>query len=316
MGEKCLLPYYHMVSDEDVPHVSSLYAYRNVARFTEDLELLARGRKALSLEEFLTAVRTNGSAPDNSFLLTFDDGFREMHDVVAPILAKKGIPAVFFVMSDMLDNNALCFQQKISLLVHRMRQGTTPAIEAEAFRLLRTAGIPESDLAGTLKAVPWSKRAVLDDVAQVVDVPFDAYLQRVLPYLTTKQITSLLDRGFTVGAHSLDHPRYADIPLSEQLRQTRESVRALTTRFSLKHRTFAFPHTDRQVSAAFFNTLTREGIVEATFGTAGPSKDSAEANHQRFSMEKPDLPGKALLAGHAFRRRKHHYTRRRPIIRT
>ena len=38
LGTPLVIPYYHMVSDEQVPHVKHLYRYRNVRQFTKDLD--------------------------------------------------------------------------------------------------------------------------------------------------------------------------------------------------------------------------------------------------------------------------------------
>jgi peptidoglycan/xylan/chitin deacetylase (PgdA/CDA1 family) len=290
-----------MVSDEYVPHVAPLYAYRNLARFKADLDLLARGRKALTLEEFLTVTRDGNPPPKNSLLLTFDDGFREMHDLAAPILTAKGIPATFFVISETLDNQALCFQQKIALLIQRTQTIATPAQCTATQAKLSQAGIKSDNIGAALKSVPWAKRAILDELAPLFELNFSSYARQHQPYLSSTQISTLLNRGFSIGAHSISHPRYADLTHEEQRGQTRESMEALATRFSLKHRAFAFPHTDHGVGRAFFDTVRREAIVEATFGTSGPALDCVANSFQRFSMEKPDLPGKPLLARHAIR---------------
>ena len=107
-GRPPLLPYYHMVTDEPAPHVRPLYRFRTRREFERDLEWLLRRYRPLSLDELLRAQAGEGTLPDKAFLLTFDDGFREMHDVVMPILLAKGAPAVFFVTSGCVDNIMLC----------------------------------------------------------------------------------------------------------------------------------------------------------------------------------------------------------------
>ena len=52
----------------------------------------------------MEAVEGSGKLDRRCLHLTFDDGFRELHDVVAPILLRKGIPATFFVNSAFIDN--------------------------------------------------------------------------------------------------------------------------------------------------------------------------------------------------------------------
>lgn len=311
----CLLPYYHMVSDEFVPHVSPLYAFRSVAEFERDLEFLQRRRRAISLPEFLASFEKTGSLPPNTFLLTFDDGFREMHDVVAPILKSKGIPAVFFLTSATAENRQLCLHQKISLLIVARRTATAKFPDAEVNRILAGAGLRAGDVEASLRAIPWGAQSVLDQLGPLCGVDFDSYARERQPFLTNAQVKSLLRDGMDIGAHSIDHPKYADIPLAEQLRQTRESMRSLENEFALKRRVFAFPHTDSGVSMNFFATVIGENTVEATFGTGAPAQDSARMSFQRFSMEKAAQPAPSVLAHQSLRRLKMRLTGRTLIQR-
>jgi peptidoglycan/xylan/chitin deacetylase (PgdA/CDA1 family) len=302
--EACLLPYYHMVSDEIIPHVSPLYRFRSTAEFEADLDYFLRRRRAVSIGEFLEAVRATGAPPNRSFLLTFDDGFREMHSVVMPILMKKGVPATFFLTSSTIDNVEMVHHQKIGLLLDRRQALGGRFPEPEALRLLALAGLSGGDVVAVLKSVPWKSRAALDQVAQACDLDFADYLRRRQPYVTSDDVRDLARNGMGIGAHSIDHPRYAEIPLEEQVRQTRESMGALTRQFALNLRAFAFPHTDHGVSAEFFNRVFRGGILDVSFGTSGPAQDPIKLNFQRFTMEKTLLPAPAILARHRLRRLK------------
>ena len=300
-SERCLLPYYHMVSDEKVPHVHPLYRYRSVAGFTADLDCLLQRRRAVSLSEFLDSVRTDGAPPPRSVLLTFDDGFREMHDVVWPILRAKGAPAVFFLNSATLDNLEMCHHQKIALLLSRRAETPDHFPDAEVLRLIATNGISvPADVELALKSIPWSERRVLDELAPLCGLDFSDYARRTQLYLTSSQTRAMLQDGMEIGAHSIDHPRYADIPFDEQMRQTRESVTALVSRFHMKVHAFAFPHTDRGVTRRFFNAVFN-GVVDVTFGTSGPARDSVPLSFQRFTMEKTSLAAQTIVARHRLR---------------
>ena len=96
-GNGVLIPYYHMISGRELLHIKNLYPYKNEKEFTADLDFLLRHFRPVTLWDVIASTRGGGPLPSRSFLLTFDDGFREMADVVAPILLRKGVPAVFFV---------------------------------------------------------------------------------------------------------------------------------------------------------------------------------------------------------------------------
>ncbi|RXM60445.1 polysaccharide deacetylase family protein, partial [Chryseobacterium sp. CH1] len=66
-------------------------------------------------------------------LLTFDDGFREFYDVVAPILERKGIYACNFVNPAFIDNEEMMFRCKSSLLADAVDKKKT--IDPEVYRI-------------------------------------------------------------------------------------------------------------------------------------------------------------------------------------
>src|SRR5207249_2866314 len=95
---------------------------------------------------------------------------------------------------------------------------------------------------------------------------FAEYLSKHRPYLDSEQVNKLIADGFTVGAHSIDHPLYSDIGLAEQIRQTTESVNAIVGKFLLPYSVFAFPFTDRGVTRQFFDEVFGKDIVQLSFG--------------------------------------------------
>ena len=60
--------------------------------------LLDRGWRPLRLSEFLA-----GGLGPRRFLVTFDDGYRSVHDLAMPMLAELGVPATVFVCAGLLE---------------------------------------------------------------------------------------------------------------------------------------------------------------------------------------------------------------------
>ena len=219
-----LAAYYHIVSDADVPHVKHLYPFRGVEEFLRDLETFQRKFRFISLHDLLESLRLSRQLPSNSILLTFDDGFREVHDVIAPILLKKGIPATFFIITGCLDNRGMAHHNKISLLIEHLESRGTRASDREILAILSGCGITGESVRRALLSIDYEKRDVIEEIAELLGYDFQNYLSETKPYLTSEQIRKLINLGFTIGAHTIDHPCCSRLQIDQQLEQTRGSV--------------------------------------------------------------------------------------------
>jgi len=232
--KKIIVPFYHTVAEQPLPHIKHLYRMKTVEEFQKDLDFLLRYFKPIDVET-LYHLHTHKIVPKKSvFHLTFDDGMKEIYEIVAPILLDKGIPATFFINSGFADNKTLFYRHRESL--------------------------------------------------EMDDIQADEFLEKKKPYLTTEQIQTLSKQGFSIGAHSIDHPYYYTIPHVEQLRQTRESLDFVSSIINQKLRLFAFPFTDYNVSKQFFEEIAPN--VDLCFGTAGLKNDEIPFNIQRIAGEK------------------------------
>jgi peptidoglycan/xylan/chitin deacetylase (PgdA/CDA1 family) len=303
-----LVIYYHLVSDQVVPHVSKLYSFRTLSQFERDMDVLLQFFKPLSLQEFLCRRKTGQHANGREFLVTFDDGLRECFEIIVPILRRKGIPGTFFLCSSFLDNADLGYDAKKSLLVTMLDEGRwTTAEKAAASVCLTNIGLSDGSLRELILSVDYRRRTVLDDIAGLVDLCFSDYLRDSAPYLDSAQVTRMIGEGHAIGAHSIDHPRYEHLPLAEQLRQTRESVDCVRQRFSLNYGAFAFPNSDANVPKVFFREAINAGggSVDLCFGNQGfmeECEEVKEVNFQRMTMEKTALPAEVLV-GQQYARR-------------
>jgi peptidoglycan/xylan/chitin deacetylase (PgdA/CDA1 family) len=120
--------------------------------------------------------------------------------------------------------------------------------------------------------------------------------------MSTDQIQNLLNLGFSIGSHSVDHPLYIKISLEQQLTQTIQSQEFLEQKFGINYRVFAFPFTDYGVKKDFFRHIFEKENFDLSFGGAGLKKDCIQQNLQRFPMEsqKNDLAKKMLSSEYLY----------------
>ena len=306
LNVELLLPYYHMVSDREVPHVDGLYKFRSVQQFDADMDFFLRSYTPVNLQDIISHLEGIRRLPRRCFLPTFDDGFREIYEIVAPILLTRGIPAVFFLTTSVIDNRELCSSAKKSLLIHTLNSSENPVAKQKVSQLLNEAMVDGPDLSSRIRRIPYRQRRLLDELGPLLGCDFLTYSNSVKPYMNSTQIANLIGKGFTIGAHSINHPLYAELSLAEQLEQTQASLGWLSDRFTCECQAFAFPYRDAGVAPEFFNKAFADGRLKVSFGTAGLCDHFYPRNLERFTMENTNRGAAEILARefgvNAFRR--------------
>ncbi|MFN3404337.1 MAG: polysaccharide deacetylase family protein [Cytophagaceae bacterium] len=283
---KLIMPTYHLIDDEEnVPHVNRLYPVRNRKFFLRDIEFFSQFN-FLSLQDIIKIAKGEKKIDKPSVFISFDDGFRQVHDVVAPILIQKGIPATVFLNSSTLDNKDLMFRNKASLIMNLISGRDFSIKEFNEKSGMRMES--KSDLSSFVRSIRYFQKEKLDEIARFAGVDFNDFLKSYRPYLNSEQVRNLLTSGFDIGAHSIDHPLYSEIPLEEQVRQTTTNINFLKEKFGINSCSFAFPFTDNGVQNSFFRYFYHEncGLLDVSFAGAGLKKDPCRFHFQRIPMEK------------------------------
>ncbi len=296
VGTELLVPRYHAVGDCEAAHIEGLHIFRDTLRFRADMEYFLKFYRPVSLQDVIDHLDGTATLPERCLLPTFDDGFSEVHDVVAPILASRGVPAVFFLNTGVLDNHGLLPEQKKCLLIRALKSESRPSAVLEASRLLGSTGVNDTDVPSAIRRLGYHQRDVLDKLGPVLGCDFGAYAASARPYLTSEQTAHLIRQGFAIGAHSVDHPLYAELSLKEQLAQTRQSVAYFAERHRYECQAFAFPYSDAGISEQFFRDAFRDGHLKVSFGTRRESPYSCARHLGRFKMEYDGLGARQILA--------------------
>jgi peptidoglycan/xylan/chitin deacetylase (PgdA/CDA1 family) len=295
-----LLPYQHTVSSESLPHIKHLYKYKNEKQFIHDLDFLLKHYKPIHVDELIFSVREKKILPPRSFLLSFDDGFREVFDIIAPILEKKGIPALFFINPAFIDNNELFYRCKISLLIeaiHKNKKGNKTI--QPFFELLNIEENKSTKIIPALKKINQINAEVLDRLAEVMDFSFDLFLKKQQPFLSSPQLHSLSERGFSIGAHSINHPYYKLVTIEEQLIQTIDSCNYVNNKLGTGSCSFSFPHSDKELNQDLFDKLNNTDIP-LLFGIQNEKNELNNKMLHRFNAERPEIELNKQIKGLIF----------------
>lgn len=276
-GRYVVCPYYHIVSDKNLPYIKHLYRYRDVDTFCKDLDYLQQHFRPISWREIDEAEE----AHIPSFCLTFDDGMKEAYTTIAPILLERHIPAVFFLNSAFVDNNQLFYRYKVSLIIEEgLKRGKTAAWKQQ------------------MLALQYADQPQIDAIAQSLGLDFDDFLHSEQPYLTYQQIQELQAAGFEFGGHTVDHPHLYQLTDSEQQWQVTACMQQLKQHIHLPNNLFAFPFGQELLSHSALQNL-QEGM-DAVFGTANLTSATPPL-YNRVWMEGVDYPAKDIIRGEYLR---------------
>jgi peptidoglycan/xylan/chitin deacetylase (PgdA/CDA1 family) len=231
MTSTCLAVMYHYVRDTASSPFPAIRALPP-AMFEQQLDWLQRDYQIIRLADLEAAMDGGASLPPNAALLTFDDGFVDHYEVVLPILGRRGLSGVFFLVQDA---SALVPKvvsvHKTHFLLARLGpdQFAREVIEACA-PSLATSGHARDKVFGADRWEHADERALKDllnyelpraTADRVLTTLFERHLgsetefAREL-YVQDGMIREMAEAGMVLGCHTRSHPMLSRLDAGEQ----------------------------------------------------------------------------------------------------
>lgn len=196
------------------------------AEFDAQMQWLSWHADPVSETDLIDALEGRRKLPKRAVLVTFDDGYRDNHDLALPILKKHAVPAIFFIAPALIDQRRLGFWDHAAW-ASKLAGGSAAEFRALANELKTThAQDPESALIELRRRL-----AVAAPSAELEDQEL----------MTWDQIRELQRQGMGIGSHGLTHRVLARLSLAEQWHELMESKLRLEQRLDAPVRTIAFP---------------------------------------------------------------------------
>lgn len=213
--------------------------------FIGQLDWLTQNHTMIGPYDLQLALTEGAPLPSRACLLTFDDGYSDHHDHVAPLLADRGIKALFFAPFSSLIRRRVLEVNKVQLILASLSNPEILADELDAWlraqdladpvRLRATHFLPNRfDSA----PVAYSKRLLQHALPHAirslaVETLFSRYVttdEQGLAeqlYLTTAQAMDMRAAGHEFGGHGDLHLWHAQCNADELQAEISGSVRTL-----------------------------------------------------------------------------------------
>lgn len=228
---------YHRVLPEADALQPGLHTAKGV---NVQFETLAKWFKVLPFDEAVALLR-EGRLPPRAVSITFDDGYRDNHDVAFPLLRRHGLSATFYVATGFLDGGRMFNDTALEAV----RRAPTGMLDLSHWGL---APLPISDAASRMLAVRQIVKAIKYfsfDQRQAFCQELARHTESPLPgdvMMSSEQVVAMSRGGMAIGGHTSHHPilsKIDDALAMQEIVGNREVIRGLTGRLP---NTFAYPN--------------------------------------------------------------------------
>ena len=201
---RCVL--FHDVCEKESSFTKGLGVTITPHDFEAALVFLTKHYTLVRLEDVLENS-TGRRLPHRPLLVTFDDAYASVFQTAAPLCAKLGVPAVFFVNATCLNNRQLMLDNLVCYVANVKGLDTIN----DAIRSIGITGAEEvKSLADVfmqfLPAISLSERQVFRDaLVRAIGINECDLAGNAKLYLTSQQLRHLAAHDFEIGNHTFTH---------------------------------------------------------------------------------------------------------------
>lgn len=237
---------YHSVHQEPdaFAHTIGAGIIHPAPAFAGQMALLARCFSPVTLDEVLRFLAGRGSLPRRAVAVTFDDGFRDNCEVAAPILARYGIRATFYVTAGCLEVNLPPWYCRLRHAFHAAPdEPWNDPDGGGVWDLGDDAARSEAMLAAMRRCAAMAGGRQQEWVASIersLGVPLSPQMDHLM--LQPGQVVALRAAGHAIGSHTMTHPNLAHVSADDVRRELRDSKKVLEACLGEPVKHFSYPN--------------------------------------------------------------------------
>jgi peptidoglycan/xylan/chitin deacetylase (PgdA/CDA1 family) len=264
----CLLALnYHRVGDPEAGGYDPALVEATAAEFDAQIGLLKKRFDVVSLAEAQDLAADPNRLRRTHVLITFDDGYRDNHDVALPILRAHGVPAAFFLATGFVGTHRVPWWDQIGFMLRSTRRtsiqlGYPRPVSYDLSALPRSRVIREV-LRLYKHPDTTDPERLLKEIETACEVSRPAEAAEPL-FMTWDEARDLVAAGMGIGSHTHRHELLAKLTPAEQLEELRRSRAIIQEKLGITVDALAYPVGSRES----FSEVTLRCLREAGYRTA------------------------------------------------
>jgi peptidoglycan/xylan/chitin deacetylase (PgdA/CDA1 family) len=266
----CIVTYHRIVESHD----PLLASETDIATFRWQMKLLADGFNVLPLHEAIQALHQR-RLPSRAVCITFDDGYRSVHNLALPVLQEFNLPAAVFTTTAYMDGGSM-WNDRIVEAVRHLPDGLLD-LHAVGLGIYVLGGMRQrQDIVRKLDEetkylLPQLRLDVITTLEQLAGKTAASDLM-----LSRAMIASLSDNGIEIGGHTVTHPILTSLDDDLARHEIVENKQMLEVIAGKPLRYFAYPNG----KAGFdFDQRHIEMVRQAGYSAAFTTATGAATRH-------------------------------------
>jgi peptidoglycan/xylan/chitin deacetylase (PgdA/CDA1 family) len=262
--------------------------------FDRQMALIAKHCNPIGLDDILSFVQGRKKLPSKAVAVTFDDGFTDNYEVAAPILARYGIRAAFYLIASLIGTHNPPWYCRLRFSFFRTQKETwVDRTSGRTYILDRAQGRGEALQAAFDNCAPLVGQEQERCVAGI-ESDLDAHLSAGTdgpPFMMNwEQARRLVEQGHVVGSHTMTHPNMAHVKneraMHDELADSKKRIED-GIGSSIEHFSYPHPALSPQWSEATVAMTRQTGYLSAVTTTPGPVR----ANGNPLLLTRMAAPG-------------------------
>jgi peptidoglycan/xylan/chitin deacetylase (PgdA/CDA1 family) len=234
--------------------------------FSEQMRYIVSNFNVLSLEDIVERMKKK-DIPDNSIVITFDDGYKDNYLNVFPILKELSIPATIFLATEVIGSQKILWHDRVfsAFRETQVEHFDGFGINNQIYSLTtqEEKNCARSDILKFLKNVNNEERILyIDRLMNKLDINDKKEEANLM--MTWEEVKKMHENGIFFGAHTVTHTILSNLNIKKAEEEIFSSKKIIEEKLGTEVRTFAYPNG----SKTDFNETTKNLLREAGYSCA------------------------------------------------
>ncbi len=272
---------YHRIGYPKKTSLDSRVFTATPSQFEEQMKFLAKNCNVISFKDLMEKKKL----PQNSVLITFDDGYADNFSVAYPILKKYELPALISLASGHIGNDELFWWDKVAYIIKNTKEKRISVHELGQVSLRDKENAIQTIVERLKRINNGKKLIILKQLAKraKVTIPKLSHI-----FLSWEDVRSMSSNKITFGAHTVTHPILTQMTFSEAQAEILESKKTIERHTQKPVFVFTYPNGQKQdISKDLDEWMSRQGFFCA-LSTRYGSNTKLAFNLKRVPIEIDD----------------------------